>query len=85
MYIICPIPKRYGEALEAVKCTRACGENGIRVDFHLAQNVPRARPFPFCVRGSRMEPSRNLFNFNNVVVARATFCTKSKSTFTRII
>ena len=28
-----------------------------------------------------MEPGRNLLNFNNAAVARATFCTKWKSTF----
>ena len=33
-------------------------------------------------RSSRMEPSTNLFNFNNAAVARATICTKWKCTLT---
>ena len=33
----------------------------LRVDFHLVQSVARAT-FPFSLRSSRMEPSRNLFN-----------------------
>ena len=54
-----------------IKCTK--------VDFYLVQNVARATS-SCCLRSSRMEPSRNLFNFDNIAVARATFCTKWKST-----
>ena len=56
-----------------------CERVWLQVDFHLVQNVARAT-FSFCHRSSRMEPSRNPFNFNNRVVARATFCTEWKST-----
>ena len=54
-------------------------KTGLKVDFHLVQNVARAT-FYFCLRGSRMEPSRNLLNFNNASVARATFSTNWKHT-----
>ena len=50
----------------------------IKVDFHLAQNVARAK-FSFCLRSSQMQPSRNLFNSNNAAVAHATFCSTWKS------
>ena len=47
----------------------------VKVDFHLVQNVALAI-FSYCLRSSRMEPSRNLFNFNNTAVARAILCSK---------
>ena len=56
-------------------------EDQIKVDFHLVKNVA-CTTFSFCLRKSRMEPSRNLFNFNNADVARTIFCTKWKSTLT---
>ena len=52
----------------------------LKVDFHLVQNVSRAT-FPFCLRTSLMEPSRNLFNFN-AAVAHGIFCSKWKSSLT---
>ena len=44
----------------------------LRVDFHLVQNVARAS-FSYCFSSSRMEPNRNIFNFNYAAVAHATF------------
>ena len=52
----------------------------LKVDFHLVKNVTRTT-ISFCLRSSRMEPRRNVFNFNNLAVARPIFCTKWKSTF----
>ena len=52
----------------------------LKVDFHLVENIARAT-FSFCLTSSQIEPSTNLFNFNNAAVVRATFWTNWKSTF----